>query len=68
MCEIYFCFSRIFNLQNKELCYYNVRIIMDAKLNAVCTALATNALLFQVQSLKLAASPHFEINIDFRVM
>jgi hypothetical protein len=34
------------------------------KLNAMCLPLATNLRLIQVQSIKLAVSPHFEINIS----
>jgi hypothetical protein len=36
-------------------------LILDSKLDAT---LATNASLIQVQSLKLAVLPHFEINIS----
>jgi hypothetical protein len=39
-----------------------VLLVLDTKLNIMCIPLATNAWLIQVQSLKLAVSPHFEKN------
>jgi hypothetical protein len=67
-CELYFCFASIFNLQNKNLCYSNVRLILNTKFNAMYKPLATNAWLIQIQPIKLAVSPHFKMNISVPVI
>jgi hypothetical protein len=51
-----------------ETCLLNARLVMDTKLNAMNIPSATNAWLNQVKYLKLAVSPHFELNISVRVM